>query len=93
MSQEERRTGLRTAARHPSRAATLELDRGEFAVLVVDESMTGLGVVGVHLVELRIGTICHLQSKLGRRECRVVGVHHIELDDAVVTRVGMEWVD
>ena len=93
MSTVDRRSGVRNAPRGHGKPGVIDIDGREVPVLVVDESVVGIGVIAVNLPPVQIGSIVQYRSTLQHKESRVSSLAHVDLAEASVTRVGLEWID
>lgn len=73
--------------------AVLATEKEKIPVLIINESVSGIGVVAVNAPELTSGTIVEFESPIRRTESRVASVKYVRFADAVVCRIGLEWVD
>ena len=93
MSTVDRRSGVRNTPRGNGKPGVIDIDGREVPVLVVDESVVGIGVIAVNLPPLQIGSVVHYRSTLHQKESRVSSLAQVELSEASVTRIGLEWID
>lgn len=93
MKQAERRMGVRRPARTATKAGTLEIKGRARPVLVLDQSVAGVGVLAVRLRHVTVGTHVKLHTGVQHLECRVASVDEMSLSGTSVTRLGLETME
>lgn len=76
-----------------SAAGTLIVDRRRIAVLILDESMEGVGLVAVHVGSLDIGDVVHFHSTVRNLEARVGNIRHVRIEEESICRIGLQWTN
>lgn len=93
MSPENRRAQPRRAVDASQAFGYLATDHRRLAVLVVDESAFGLGLIAAHGGDLEPGQEVMFESPMGQSAGRVGRIRHSRLTTNRVARVGLEWTD
>lgn len=91
MDRPERRRGVRKAPKGGGEPGWLEMEGRRVPVLVVDESIGGLGVVAVNLPDASVGAQVVFQSSIRATEGRIASVRHVTLAGSRIYRIGLEW--
>ncbi len=89
----DRRSGVRQAPRGQGKPGVIVVDGREVPVLVVDESVAGIGVIAVNLPPVAINAVVHFRSKLHQKESRVTSLAQVDLSESFITRIGLEWIN
>lgn len=93
-SQEQnRRRGRRDLVASKDGFAFVLTGRHRLPVLIINESVGGLGAVVVNPPRFDPGAVVYFESLTRRRECKVTSVGLHKFSDAVVCRIGLEWTD
>lgn len=88
-----RRKGSRRPVKVETAFGVVTHHNRKIPVLLINESLGGMGVLAVNAPELPVGAIVHFEAPTRRIESRVASVRHTNLEGAVVTRLGLEWTD
>jgi hypothetical protein len=91
MDQPERRRGVRKTPKGGGEPGWIETEGRRIPVLVLDESIGGLGVVAVNWPDARVGAEVVFQSSVRSTEGRIASVRHVTLAGSRVYRIGLEW--
>lgn len=90
---EERRLSLRKPVEGEDAFGLLVIDRAQIPVLIINESIHGLGLVAISRKQLQPGMEVTFQSKFRRVESRIANLKHVAVWDAHICRIGLQWVD
>jgi hypothetical protein len=88
-----RRKGQRNPVRPENAFGMLTGPNIRIPVLLMNESVGGLGVVAVNPPTLEPGSVVEFKSSTRQMESRVASVRYVHFSDAVVCRIGLEWTD
>jgi hypothetical protein len=88
-----RRRNSRNAIKNDRAFGMLSIGNRQIPVLIINESIGGLGVVAVNAPEIETGTIARFESAIRQQESRIASIKYVKFTDAVVCRLGLEWTD
>lgn len=93
MDQKERRKGVRTTPKGHGEPGWIDAAEKRLPVLVVDESVGGMGILAINWPDIPIGSQVRFSSNLRNVEGRIASVRHVTIAGTRVFRVGLEWSD
>ena len=93
MASSNRRVETRLPVEGAQGTGTLLVGRKKYPVLVLDESMCGIGVVAVRVEGLDLGTDVKFESAVRHAEGRIGQLRHVTDHGEEVYRIGLEWTD
>lgn len=73
--------------------ALLSTENDKIPVLIINESVGGIGVVAVNPPALPSGGLVRFESAIRKTESRIASIKYMKFTDAVVCRIGLEWTD
>jgi hypothetical protein len=73
--------------------AMLSTDNEKIPVLIINESIGGIGVVAVNPPSLPSGGVIRFESAIRHTDSRIASIKYMKFTDAVVCRIGLEWTD
>lgn len=88
-----RRKSSRRGLAGASAFALLSTDKDKIPVLIINESLGGIGVIAVNPPHLRPGAVIQFSSSIRQTESRIASIKYVHFTDATVCRIGLEWTD
>ena len=90
---EERRKSARLPVEGENGIGRLVSSNRSVPVLLIDETVYGLGMVAVRPRGLEVGMKVEFHSELRQRAGQVGAIRHLSQMDEEVFRIGIEWID
>ena len=87
----ERRGSARTPAEGEHAYGMFCHEGHRWPVLIVDESSTGLSVIGVRVVGVDVGAQIVFESAVRNVEAKVASLANVRILSDDVCRIGLEW--
>ena len=87
------RSHVRTAIEGDNALGKLIVGQKQVPVLILNESVGGIGLVAVNLAGIEAGSRVTFESKVRRVEGRIANLRYVNVLEAHIFRIGLEWSD
>lgn len=91
--QGRRRSARRIPPEGEAAAGLLIVQSRRIPVLILDESVEGMGLVAVHAMGLPLGDGVAFHSVVRHLEGRIGSVRHVRMCDTHISCIGLQWTD